>query len=66
MKIEELEKLENEGADNVPLKERRTFLKAGLAITGVFMGGTVLSLTAAENVKAKIGNEEKAASIFAL
>lgn len=57
MKLEELEKLENEGAVNVSSKERRTFLKAGLAITGVFMGGTVLSLTSAGNVKAKIGSE---------
>ncbi len=64
MKIEELEKLENEGADNVSSKERRTFLKAGLAVTGVFMGGTVLSLTSADNVKAKIGTEDKGNTKF--
>ena len=55
MNIEELEKLQNEGLDRLRSKERRTFLKAGLAITGVFMGGTVLSLTSAKNVKANIG-----------
>jgi protein NrfC len=53
MNIKELEKLQNEGVANLPSKERRTFLKAGLAITGVFMGGTVLSLTSAGNVQAK-------------
>ncbi len=55
MDIKELEKLQNEGIENLPSKERRTFLKAGLAITGVFMGGTVLSLTAAEKAQAKAG-----------
>ncbi len=60
MNIKELEKLQNEGVENLPSKERRTFLKAGLAVTGVFMGGTVLSLTSAENVQAKA--EEAASS----
>jgi Fe-S-cluster-containing dehydrogenase component len=52
MNINELEKLANEGTGNVPSKERRMFLKAGLAITGVYMGGTVLSLTTAKNADA--------------
>ncbi|MCI5145789.1 MAG: 4Fe-4S dicluster domain-containing protein, partial [Candidatus Electrothrix sp. AR3] len=52
MNINELEKLENEGAENLPSKERRTFLKAGLAITGVYLGGTVLSLTSARKAGA--------------
>jgi protein NrfC len=56
MNIKELEKLENEGVENISSKERRTFLKAGLAITGVFMGGTVLSLTSAGKASAKIGS----------
>ena len=47
MNINELEKMENEGAENLPSLERRTFLRAGLAITGLFMGGTILSLTTA-------------------
>lgn len=45
MKIENLEKLENEGTDMLPSAERRSFLRAGLMITGVFLGGTVFSLT---------------------
>jgi protein NrfC len=52
MNISELEKLENEGVENIPSLERRTFLRAGLAITGLFMGGSVLSLT---SVKDAIG-----------
>jgi len=49
MNIKDLEKMQNEGVDSVPSVERRTFLKAGLAITGVFLGGSVLSLTSARN-----------------
>lgn len=55
MNIKELEKLRNEGVDSLPSEERRTFLKAGLAITGVFLGGKVLSLTAAKDAHAAIG-----------
>jgi protein NrfC len=40
----------------IPSRERRTFLKAGLAITGVFLGGSVLSLTSVKNVRAAIGS----------
>ena len=64
MNIKELEKLQNEGVDNLPSKERRIFLKAGLAITGVFMGGTVLSLTSAKNVQAKVGEAPGGESSF--
>jgi protein NrfC len=35
--------LKNEGVENVPLQERRDFLKMGLAITGIFAGGTLFS-----------------------
>lgn len=55
MNIKELEKLQSEGLGSLPSKERRTFLKAGLAITGVFMGGTVLSLASVKNVGAVTG-----------
>ena len=55
MDIKDLEKLENEGLDSVSSKERRTFLKAGLAITGVFLGGSVLSLTSVRNLQAAVG-----------
>ncbi len=50
MKIEELEKMKNEGAESLPSEERRKFLKMGLVVTGVFAGGSVLSLTSARNV----------------
>jgi protein NrfC len=55
MNIKELEKLKNEGAEHLPLLERRTFLRAGLAITGLFMGGTILSLTSVRNAESAIG-----------
>jgi protein NrfC len=40
----DLEKLENEGLGSVSTLERRTFLKMGLVVTGVFAGGKVLSV----------------------
>jgi protein NrfC len=57
MDIKELEKLQSEDLNALTSKERRTFLKAGLAITGLFMGGTVLSLTAAREAQAVLGNQ---------
>ena len=59
MNIKELEKLSNEGVDHLPLLERRTFLRAGLAITGLFMGGTILSLTSVRNAESAIGSMPK-------
>ncbi len=56
MNVKELEKLQSEDLDDLSSVERRTFLKAGLAITGLFMGGTVLSLTSARDAHAVIGN----------
>ena len=38
-----LGELKNEGMASVSPMERREFLKIGLAITGVFAGGTLLS-----------------------
>ncbi|MBM9613530.1 4Fe-4S dicluster domain-containing protein [Desulfobulbus rhabdoformis] len=55
MNINELEKLNNEGVEHLPSLERRTFLRAGLAITGLFMGGTILSLTSARNAQSAMG-----------
>ncbi len=55
MKVSELEKLENEGVDQLPSEERRKFLKFGLTVTGVFLGGSVLSLTSARNAGAMSG-----------
>lgn len=50
MKIEDLEKMKNEGPEVLPSQERRKFLKIGLVVTGVFASGTVLSLTSTRNV----------------
>ncbi|HIJ89864.1 MAG: 4Fe-4S dicluster domain-containing protein [Desulfobulbaceae bacterium] len=55
MKIDDFEKLENEGAENLPSEERRRFLRFGLAVTGVFVGGSVLSLTSARNADSAMG-----------
>lgn len=55
MKINDLEKLENEGVENLPSEERRRFLRFGLAVTGVFVGGSVLSLTSARDAQSAMG-----------
>ncbi len=43
----QLDKLTNEGVDNLSVEERRNFLKMGLVMTGVFAGGSLLSVTSA-------------------
>jgi protein NrfC len=53
MKIEELEQTKAESPDKLPSAERRSLLKIGLAVTGVYLGGTVLSLTSVKNVMAE-------------
>ncbi|MFZ5774222.1 MAG: 4Fe-4S dicluster domain-containing protein [Thermodesulfobacteriota bacterium] len=55
MKIDDLEKLKNEGVDTLPSEERRRFLRFGLAVTGVFVGGSVLSLTSARDAHSSMG-----------
>lgn len=45
MKIHDLEKLASEDTTSISPCERRTFLKLGFAITGLFLSGTVLSLS---------------------
>ena len=55
MNIKDLEKLQNEGAESIPSSERRTFLKAGLAVTGVFLGGSVLSLVPVKEAHSAFG-----------
>lgn len=55
MKISEWEKSENEGVENLPSGERRRFLRLGLAATGLFLGGSVLSLTSVQNVRGVTG-----------
>lgn len=59
MNIKELEQLKNEGVDDLPSLERRTFLRAGLAITGLFMGGTILSLTSVRTAESAIAAPPK-------
>jgi len=52
MKIEDLEKLESESLDVLTSIERRRFLQLGLAVTGVYLGGSVLSLTSVRDAQA--------------
>jgi len=53
MKIEEIEQTKAESPDILPSAERRSLLKIGLAVTGVYLGGAVLSLTSVKNVMAE-------------
>lgn len=55
MKIDELEQLESEDLSAITSVERRKFLKLGLTVTGVYLGGTVLSLTSAVTANASTG-----------
>jgi Fe-S-cluster-containing dehydrogenase component len=55
MKFKDFDKLKNEGTDSLPSEERRKFLQFGLAVTGVFLGGSVLSLTSARNARGGMG-----------
>ncbi|NTW88422.1 MAG: 4Fe-4S dicluster domain-containing protein [Desulfobulbaceae bacterium] len=50
MKIDELERMSSEDLAVLPSRERREFLKLGLVATGMYLGGTVLSLTSVSNV----------------
>ena len=43
--IQELAKTPSEGMEAISSMERRKFLRFGLAVTGLFLGGSVLSLT---------------------
>lgn len=53
MKIRELEKMTPERPDHLSSTERRTFLKMGLAVTGLYLSGSILSLTSVKNVMAE-------------
>jgi protein NrfC len=46
-----LERLNDEGVDSLSVKERRRFLQFGLSISGVFLGGSILSLISANNAQ---------------
>jgi protein NrfC len=58
----DLENLKNEGLDSVSPMERREFLKIGLAITGVFAGGTILS--AVSNINRVFASPEEMAGKY--
>ena len=49
MKIDDLEKMESEDVTSLSSAERRNFLKLGFAVTGVYLSGSVLSLTSVKN-----------------
>ncbi|WP_309411700.1 4Fe-4S dicluster domain-containing protein [Desulfobulbus sp.] len=49
--------MKNEGIESIASEERRKFMKFGLAITGVFVGGSILSLTSADKVQGALINE---------
>ena len=64
MKISDLEKLKNEGVESLPSEDRRKFLRFGFAVTGVFLGGSVLSLSSARNAGAVPGKPVPEAGKF--
>lgn len=55
MKIDDLEQLKSEDLSAITSEERRTFLKLGLAITGLYFGGSVLSLVSVRDAQASSG-----------
>ena len=62
MKRIRFDELENEGVETILSKERRQFMKFGLVVTGVFLSGSVLSLTSARKVQgAVVGGKEQLA-----
>ncbi len=63
MNINELKKLESEDITTISSRERRTFIKAGLGITGLFMGGTILSLSSSTETTAAV-TEKRAVGKF--
>ena len=52
MKIDDLEQMESEDLSTLPSAERRRFLQIGLAVTGMYLGGSILSLTSVKDVHA--------------
>lgn len=55
MRIDDLEKMKSEDVSCLPSAERRKFLKLGFAVTGVYLGGSVLSLVSAKDANASGG-----------
>ena len=52
MRIDDLQKLASEDLATLPSATRRELLKIGLAVTGIYLGGTVLSLVSASRAGA--------------
>jgi len=55
MRIEDVEKERDEGVNTISSLERRKFLKLGLTVTGVFLSGSVLSLTTIQSARGRTG-----------
>ncbi|MDP3478764.1 MAG: 4Fe-4S dicluster domain-containing protein [Desulfoprunum sp.] len=53
MRIDDLQQLKSESPETLPSAERRKFLKMGLVVTGVYLSGTVLSLTSVRDAHAE-------------
>jgi protein NrfC len=54
MKLHNLSKIKNEGPDSLPSSERRRFLSFGFKVTGVFLGGSLLSLVPADRARGSL------------
>jgi Fe-S-cluster-containing dehydrogenase component len=52
MRIDDLHKMASEDLATLPCTTRRELLKLGLAVTGIYLGGTVLSLVSARRASA--------------
>jgi Fe-S-cluster-containing dehydrogenase component len=57
MKGIKLDKLKNEGVDTLFSIERRQFLRFGLTVTGVFLSGSILSLTSAQKAQGALRSD---------
>jgi len=55
MDMRKLQRLPSEDMSAITSQERRKFLRLGLAITGLYFGGTVLSLVSARDAEASAG-----------
>jgi protein NrfC len=55
MDIKKLERLPSEDLSAITSRERRKFLRLGLTVTGLYLGGTVLSLVSARTAGASGG-----------
>ena len=54
MKHPNIKQMKDEGLNTLPSAERRRFLRYGFQITGVFLGGSLLSLVPAERARGEL------------